>query len=178
MTPPTDSPQRLVEDALRAEPVKYLCEREPPIVEASLPVVDVLELLRKHEVGCVIVVDEVPDGDAVGGKPVGIFTERDVLDRWAVLDSDEWLSIKYNPIERHMSPSPRCLDSAVHLDEATQLMTKRGYRHLPITEEGELIGVLSAKGIVDYLAQYFPAEVFNLPPTPELESKFDKREGE
>jgi CBS domain-containing protein len=47
-------------------------------------------------------------------------------------------------------------------------MASGGYRHLPVTGEGgEPLGVLSVKDVVRYLVEYFPAKVYNLPPTPD-----------
>jgi CBS domain containing-hemolysin-like protein len=44
----------------------------------------------------------------------------------------------------------------------------RGYRHLPVVDDdGRPVGVLSIKDVVHYLVEYFPAKVYNLPPTPD-----------
>ena len=62
--------------------------------------------------------------------------------------------------------------------KAIQLMTKRGYRQLPIVDDkGELFGVISARDIVVYLAEHFPMEIYNRPPTRDQEQIFDSREG-
>ena len=46
-------------------------------------------------------------------------------------------------------------------------MEAGGYRHVPVLgEDGSVVGVLSVKDIVHYLVGYFPANVYNLPPTP------------
>jgi len=45
----------------------------------------------------------------------------------------------------------------------------RGFRHLPVVDDdGRPVGVLSIKDVVHYLVEYFPAKVYNLPPTPDL----------
>ena len=59
-------------------------------------------------------------------------------------------------------------------------MTRKGYRHLPIVDEkGDLQGVVSARDIIGYLAEFFPMEIYNLPPstTQEQDQVFDTREG-
>jgi len=46
-------------------------------------------------------------------------------------------------------------------------MEEGGYRHLPVVDvTGKPLGVLSVKRIVHYLAEHFPATVYNLPPDP------------
>jgi CBS domain-containing protein len=42
-----------------------------------------------------------------------------------------------------------------------------GYRHVPVVDEGNRpVGVLSAKRVIRYLAEHFPATVYNQPPDP------------
>jgi CBS domain-containing protein len=163
---------------------------------------EIVQLLRKRSV--VIVVDP-PDGqpekvssgaapgdgtprdgapryeaDAVGSRPrpVGIFTERDYLDKLVTLEANDWLNVKYNPVERHMTQRLQSLSTDDSLERAIQLMTKRGYRHLPIVDEvGGLYGVISAGDIIAYLAEYFPMEIYNLPPSLDQDRVFNTREG-
>ncbi len=50
---------------------------------------------------------------------------------------------------------------------AIRRMEEGGYRHLPVIDEaGRPVGVLSVKRIVHYLAEHFPATVYNQPPDP------------
>ncbi len=44
-------------------------------------------------------------------------------------------------------------------------------------DKGELFGVISARDIVVYLAEHFPMEIYNRPPTRDQEQIFDSREG-
>ncbi len=158
---------------------------------------EVVQLLRKKSV--VVVVESDADekrtrasdaarSDAAPGdgpetvasrpRPVGIFTERDYLDKLVTLEADDWLNVKYNPVERHMTEGLQSLSMDEPLDRAIQLMTKRGYRHLPIVDEaGGLFGMISARDIIAYLAEYFPMEIYNLPPSLDQEQVFDTREG-
>ena len=42
-------------------------------------------------------------------------------------------------------------------------------RHLPVVEEsGKPLGVLSARGVVDYLVEHFPSTIYCLPPDPDV----------
>ncbi len=187
---------KLVEEVLREERVRCLCRSTPVTAPRSTPMSEIVQLLRKESV--VVVVESADEkqaadsGDAdrsddPGSKkpavasrprPVGIFTERDYLDKLVTLEADDWLNVKYNPVERHMTEGLQSLSMDEPLDRAIQLMTKRGYRHLPIVDEaGGLFGMISARDIIAYLAEYFPMEIYNLPPSLDQEQVFDTREG-
>jgi CBS domain-containing protein len=50
---------------------------------------------------------------------------------------------------------------------AIKRMEKGGYRHLPVIDElGRPVGILSARRVVHFLAEHFPALVYNHPPDP------------
>ncbi len=67
-----------------------------------------------------------------------------------------------------MTPDPKTVRVTASVQSAVELMAREGYRHVPVTgEAGEPVGVLSVKDVVRYLAEYFPAKVYNLPPTPD-----------
>jgi CBS domain-containing protein len=94
------------------------------------------------------------------GRAVGIFTERDVLNK--VYDGDVDIS---QPIDRFMTPGPLALGLEATLGEAVRLMAERGYRHVALEDgKGRSAGCLSAHDIVRYVAEHFPTEVANLPP--------------
>ena len=103
---------------------------------------------------------------AGGGAPgvlVGIFTERDFVNRVVAAGVDP-----SRPVETVMSPAPRTVRRSASVQSAVELMASGGYRHLPVTgDSGEPLGVLSVKDVVRYLVEYFPAKVYNLPPTPD-----------
>ncbi len=63
-----DSVNRKAEDA---PPVKMIMERDPISVAPETPTLDAIDLMRRHKVSCLPVVN--------GGKLVGIVTERDFM---------------------------------------------------------------------------------------------------
>ena len=46
-----------------------------------------------------------------------------------------------------MTPLPRAIDVNTPLREARQMMRKRGIRHLPVEQDGELVGLLSDRDL-------------------------------
>jgi CBS domain-containing protein len=90
-----------------------------------------LAAMQQAKVGSIVVA-----GD--DGKPVGIFTERDLL-RYTVAGTMD-LS---RTIEAYMTPSPRTLPETATASEAAVLMVRLGIRHVVVVTEGMLTGVIS-----------------------------------
>ena len=96
-------------------------------------------------VGSVLVVD--------GPELVGIFTERDVL-RLAGLGA----SFGTVSLREVMTPAPLSVEPDVSILDAAQLMGARNLRHLPVVEGGNLVGVVSIKDVLAFLAERLWAE--------------------
>jgi len=164
------SGRKPVEDVFRRERVVRLCRTAPATALKSTTVAESVRRLRGDSGGCVIIVESDEEGST---KPVGIFTERDYLDKLAL----EPAAAQDVPIEKVMTPNPTTLSQDESLDRALDVMTVGGYRHLPLVDSrGCLCGVLSVRDIISYLAEFFPIEVMNLPP--HLDGSFHSREGE
>jgi CBS domain-containing protein len=139
---------------LKIESVCRLHPTPPRLIEPGRSVAEAVALMRQHRVGCLLVVE--------GGQVVGIFTERDLMRR--VLAAGQPLS---SPVAACMTPRPVVVHPKDSISAAVRLMVEGGYRHLPVVDEaGRAVGVLSVKRIVHYLAEHFPATVYNLPPDP------------
>ena len=118
----------------------------------------VREMVDCHT-GFVLVMDGV-DGAA---RLVGIFTERDFVNRVVAAGVDA-----STPVGRVMTPTPKVIRLGGTVHAAVGMMEAGGYRHLPVVDERGLpVGVLSVKDVMRYLVEYFPARVYNLPPTPD-----------
>ena len=140
---------------LRVENVARLNPTAPRQIDVSRSVADAVDLMRRERVGCLLVTRR--------GELVGIFTERDLLKR--VLAVGKPLA---DPLIEVMTENP----ASVHINEpirnAIRTMEEGGYRHLPVVDENNRpVGVLSAKRIVRYLVEHFPALVHNQPTQPQ-----------
>ena len=152
-----------IEQALRDERLGNLPLSSPACVKRGTSLLETLGLMRQERAGCVLVCE--------GEKLVGIFTERDVLDKLIGRGISE-----SEPVDRFMTPQPACLRPSDNLGEAVRLMTEGGYRHIPLLDErGHRVGLIAARDIVNYVAEHFPAEVVNLPPR--LDQVFNTAEG-
>jgi len=139
---------------LKGERIQGLNIRPPLVVAPQASVQQAIEQMERIRIGCCVVEER--------GKPVGIFTERDVLTR--VMDPAIGLE---TPVEKVMTPKPKCLKATDSIAAAVRLMNQGNYRHVPIVDgTGKVQGVLTVKGLLSYLAEHFPYEIYNLPPDP------------
>ena len=152
-----------IEQALRQEKLGNLPLSRPVSVPPGTSLETTLRLMREQGVGCVLVCD--------GERLVGIFTERDVLNKLIGSGVSE-----SEAVDRFMTPQPASLTPRHTLGDAVRLMTENGYRHIPLQDErGRRAGLVAARDIVSYIAEHFPAEVVNLPPR--LHQVFNTPEG-
>ncbi|MDE3024429.1 MAG: CBS domain-containing protein [Acidobacteriota bacterium] len=96
-------------------------------------------------VGSVLVVE--------GPELVGIFTERDVL-RLAGAGASFGTVL----LRDVMTPGPLSVSSDVTILDAAQMMGARNLRHLPVVEGGNLVGVVSIRDVLGFLAERLWAE--------------------
>ncbi|MEO9255143.1 MAG: CBS domain-containing protein [Tepidiformaceae bacterium] len=120
--------------------------------------------MNQKGVGSLLVVDD--------GRPVGIFTERDVLRRVVDVDRDPVFTL----VVEVMTPDPRTAAPSMRIDEAIELMTKNRVRHLPVVDEGQLLGLVSIGDVlhwamiqqqdhIDHMTDYITGTSPVTPPT-------------
>lgn len=97
-------------------------------------VADAAKTMMAEEVGALAVMDDT--------RLVGIVTERDLLR--VVADRPRGPL----PVGRVMTPSPDFLSPDVDVDDAAEWTIAVGYRHLPVVERGQLIGMVSIKDLL------------------------------
>ena len=121
------------------------CTREVVIVERGTGIVELAQLMRKHHVGDVIVVDI--QGDLV--VPVGIVTDRDIVVELIAgkVDLD---SVTTGDV---MSPELITAKEKEGIWDTLQRMRSRGIRRMPvINEDGGLEGILTVDDLIELLA--------------------------
>lgn len=96
---------------------------------------DAAKMMVRGGFGSVVVVQ--------GRMLLGILTERDVL-RAAAAEDD----LRAAPVERWMTPEPETALPDLDTEEAVSLMLSRGFRHLPVVQDGELLGMVSLRDVL------------------------------
>ncbi|MCK4293267.1 MAG: diguanylate cyclase [Planctomycetes bacterium] len=95
------------------------------------------EKMLGNNVGCLVVTDE-------DGKFAGIVTERDIVNRVVASSKDREATTVADIMTSHVvSCSPE-----TPTGEAREIMTDNGIRHLPIVDNGVVVGMLSARDLM------------------------------
>lgn len=128
-----------LERSLLKDRVFALAPRQPITVSPETPVRDVLDMLVAHSIGCVVITE--------GDMPVGIFSERDALHRLNI----DAASMGDAPISSFMTANPETVESDARIAFALHKMDIGGYRHMPVTSEGRVVGVISIRDVLDYI---------------------------
>jgi CBS domain-containing protein len=103
-------------------------------VDSGLTLAQVAQRMVEREVGAVLVLEDE--------RLAGILTERDVLRAVA-------RGIGYEALVRdHMTRDPDTIDPGETTEHAATLMMHGGFRHLPVTEDGAVVGILSIRDLM------------------------------
>ena len=116
-----------------------------------------MQAMQTERRGCVLITET---GDA--SSPLkGIFTERDVLYRIVGRGRNP----QGLPLAEVMTENPEDVPEAASIAWVLNKMAIGGFRHVPVVdEEGRPSFVVSVRDIVEFLVDFFPDDVLNLPP--------------
>jgi CBS domain-containing protein len=115
----------------------------PPVTCApATPVSEAARIMTAHGIGSVVVADP-------GGAPLGIVTDRDLRSRVVTRGLPG-----NTPVTAIMSSPLRFIDPAVRAFEALLEMTRAGFHHLGVVEDGRLIGVVSSHDMLGLQAAH------------------------
>ena len=78
------------------------------------------------------------------GAPVGILTDRDVVQRIAGADVD----VDATSISEVMTPDPVTLRPSASVYRALYLLSAKGIKHLPLVEDGRLVGIVTMRQLM------------------------------
>lgn len=99
-------------------------------------VFDALKLMAEKDVGALVVFDS--------GILVGIISERDYARKVALLGR----ASPTTQVKEIMTSRVACVDPEQNLDECMAVVTEKRIRHLPVLENGKLIGLISIGDLV------------------------------
>lgn len=109
------------------------CMREPVTVSPSESVGSCLSSMVLKDVGAVIVVEK--------GGPVGIITEKDVLERVIMKNKNVYTTTAKDVMSKPLIS----IESDRPIKEAIELMRKHDIRRLAITANGALVGLVTER---------------------------------
>ncbi len=122
-------------------------------IAAAEPLLEAIRRMSAKHIGCLAVVTKV-------GKLSGILSERDVL--WKVIA--EGLSPKTHRVKDAMTPlkQMKTVAPSVSVEECMALMTGRRHRHLPVLDDGKLVGLISIGDVVKFMLDAQQATIQSL----------------
>ena len=123
-------------------------------VQPDETVAQVVSRMNGQRNGCALVVEE--------GRLVGIFTERDVLEKVASGDAGPDARVR-----DLMTRDPDTLPESANVAFALNRMSVEGYRHIPVVDDaGNPVGVGGMRDIIHWMVELHPAKIYNVPPVP------------
>ena len=124
--------------------LKTLLKNKGRTVHAVPPETTVLDAVRKmnqERIGALLVMN--------GDDLVGIFTERDVLTRIV----DQGRDPGATRVAEVMTSKPVVVSAAATVNEAMAVVTEKRCRHLPVVDEGRLVGLVSAGDLTHWVTR-------------------------
>lgn len=119
-------------------------------IEATATVYEAIARMVDNNVGSILVMQE----DALAG----IFTERDYLRRIIL----QGRTSKETRIADAMTAEVVTVDPGVHVQDCMAIMTQKKCRHLPVLDEGRVVGVVSIGDCVKEISKEAQARVQDL----------------
>ena len=116
-------------------------------IERDKTVFEAIRLMVNANVGSLI----ITDGDTI----CGIFTERDYLRRIVL----EGRTSKDTPVIEVTTERLVVVEPSRSIEECMSMMTSERIRHLPVIDEGKLIGLVSIGDLVKHLSREREAEI-------------------
>lgn len=122
-----------IRDVVAAKP-----DHEVVTIAPDAAVRDLVSLLAEHNVGALVV-------SADGASVDGIVSERDVVRRLHL--DPEVLSAR---VEQIMTSDVHTCESTQSLDDLMSTMTQRRIRHVPVVDDGVMVGIVSIGDVVKH----------------------------
>jgi len=118
------------------EPVKTIMQQDAPFIYVTGKIGEAFELMKKHNVGGLPVVDD-------DKRVLAIVTERDVAFLFRGLIS----GVKVADV---MTRRVTTATPGMSILEAERTMVERGFRRLPIISDGKVMGMITARSIIRF----------------------------
>lgn len=99
-----------------------------------------LQVMARERIGALVVLNE-------DGSIAGIFSERDFARKTLTIDGFH-LGL---PVSALMTTPVYFLEPDHSLEDCMNMMTEKRFRHLPVVQDGKLLGVVSIRDVVDWL---------------------------
>jgi CBS domain-containing protein len=124
--------------------------REVHSIDPEVTVSEAVKAMNDHHIGALLVV--------AGGRPAGMFTERDVLVRVVAADRDPATT----SVAEVMTRDLLVVGSETTVEEAMAVCTQKRCRHLPVMEGDEVLGMISNGDLSRWVSESQGTEIKEL----------------
>src|SRR3972149_6930447 len=107
-------------------------------------------LLLQYNIGALVVIDDT-------GRPVGILSERDIVHAAARIDAILALKVSAVMTKNIITGTPH--DDSLSVERT---MTDKHIRHIPVMDQGQLVGIVSIGDVVKAQLEQYAGEVDTL----------------
>jgi|SRR6266700_1666805 len=129
------------------QPVRSVMQRRKVLKASPGTLVSkAAKLMADKNVGAVMVVEDK--------RLIGIFTERDIVFRVVARGLDAQMT----RLADVMTPAPDTVDPDKPFGYALLVMHERGFRHLPVIQDGKIVGIVSSRSAMDPELEEFSFE--------------------
>jgi len=135
-------PPMAVQTGVILRPLAVMMNRKIRTVEAGATLVAAAEMMREARVGALLVVE--------AGAYVGVLSETDLVRRAMATGMDPSQSCV-----RAIMSAPLItveIDRSAH--DASDTMAEHGIRHLPVTQDGLIVGMISVRDLLRYFKNW------------------------
>ncbi|MFQ5762931.1 MAG: cyclic nucleotide-binding/CBS domain-containing protein [Candidatus Bathyarchaeia archaeon] len=122
--------------------VQDVMVKKPLTAQSVQNVIEGAKLMATHDADALVIYQ--------GDKPVGIVTEKDLVQK--VLSKE--LDLKTTPLGAVMSSPLVTVGPDADIAEAAELMNRHHIRRLPVVDKGVLVGVVTSREVVKNLSTY------------------------
>jgi CBS domain-containing protein len=119
-------------------------------VGADISVAACVRQMNEHKIGAMLVMED--------DRLVGIFTERDCLTKVVGMELDP----AETEIAEVMTRNPHCVTPATSIDEAMSIITNQRFRHLPVVDDGRVMGIVSSGDLTHRMVEDRSLEIRDL----------------
>jgi CBS domain-containing protein len=103
-------------------------------IDPTTTVAEAATVMGERRIGSALVLE--------GDRLLGIFTERDI-----VRALGEHFDAAGHPVSDWMTPDPMTVPASTPVEEALRTMLDRNFRHLPVVEGDQILGIVSMRDL-------------------------------
>ncbi|MHC4622998.1 MAG: CBS domain-containing protein [Planctomycetota bacterium] len=120
-------------------PLKDIMTKDVVTVRADTPVFEALELMARHDIsGLPVVQDDM--------TLIGVLSEKDVIILVSAPEDEE-----EKTVDDFMTQPALYFDEEENLLEVCHFLKKNVFRRVPITSKGKLVGIVSIRDVIEFI---------------------------